>query len=597
MIGRAAPERVVEPELDRLLSVAAAVLLAGPPATGKTTIARQRASVVVGLPEAGATAGATADWTRALGGRSPVLVDDWHRHPGALEAGAAAVRDAPRPGRFLLTGATPELPAGPGIALVRVRPLSLAERGLAVPVVSLASLLRGDRPELDRRCPLTGDRYLGEVLASGLPGIRPLEEPARRRALDRYLERLVAAVPAELGRPVRDPGSLRRRLAAYAAATATTVPESTIAEVADQHRPVRLPPDAAAAYRRLLERLGIVDDLPAFAPRRRLGRLAEEPKRHLADPALAARLLGLDPALLRRSGVGADVRASLRCFGLAPAHLPEPPSARPDRRGRARRAGRVRRAAHDRRRRAGRRSPPVAAPAARRRVGRGSGAQRRRALLPQTRRLRSGAGCTPGPVIADLRWPPRPAQAPSVPPHDDTALPDAAGRRTRRPGGGHRRDHPRCAAGRSGVGGRTPPRHPQDPPRHHRDAREPLVRQLLRDVSGGRRHPDARRRSHRLRPQPAHLGLRRPVPRRERRERRRSARPPERGRRHRRRQDGWVHRVRRAGVTGLHQPRQSGVLSLQDPGARRDGLPHQQRDPQLLDVRPRLRPPGPHVRT
>ncbi len=309
MIGRAAPERVVEPELDRLLSVAAAVLLAGPPATGKTTIARQRASVVVGLPEAGATAGATADWTRALGGRSPVLVDDWHRHPGALEAVAAAVRDDPRPGRFLLTGATPELPAGPGIALVRVRPLSLAERGLAVPVVSLASLLRGDRPELDGRCPLTGDRYLGEVLASGLPGIRPLEEPARRRALDRYLERLVAAVPAELGRPVRDPGSLRRRLAAYAAATATTVPESTIAEVADQHRPVRLPPDAAAAYRRLLERLGIVDDLPAFAPRRRLGRLAEEPKRHLADPALAARLLGLDPALLRRSGVGAAGRA------------------------------------------------------------------------------------------------------------------------------------------------------------------------------------------------------------------------------------------------------------------------------------------------
>jgi hypothetical protein len=305
---RAGLGRVVEAQLDRLLSAAGAVVLAGPPATGKRAIARRRSSAVAGRAIPGSPAGAAVDWAHALGGPSPVLVEDWHRQPGALEAVAAAVRADPSPGRFLLTGAIPELPAGPGIALVRVRPLSLAERGVATPTVSLASLLRGDRPELDGRCSLAPEGYLGEVLASGFPGIRPLGEPARRRELDRYLELLVAAAPSELGRPIRDPGRLQRRLAAYAAATATTVPESTIADVADQHRPYRLPSDAHDAYRHLLERLGILDELPAIAPRARLGRLAQAPKRHLADPALAARLLGLDTSLAGRSRVGAAGR-------------------------------------------------------------------------------------------------------------------------------------------------------------------------------------------------------------------------------------------------------------------------------------------------
>ena len=59
-------------------------------------------------------------------------------------------------------------------------------------------------------------------------------------------------------------------------------------------------------YREILERLWILDPVPAWLPsRNRLNRLAQPPKHHLADPALAARLLGLDAdALLsgRESG-------------------------------------------------------------------------------------------------------------------------------------------------------------------------------------------------------------------------------------------------------------------------------------------------------
>jgi predicted AAA+ superfamily ATPase len=60
------------------------------------------------------------------------------------------------------------------------------------------------------------------------------------------------------------------------------------------------------AYRDVLERLWLLDPVPGWRPsRNRLARLTESPKHHLADPALAARLLGVDEhALLGRPSPG-----------------------------------------------------------------------------------------------------------------------------------------------------------------------------------------------------------------------------------------------------------------------------------------------------
>lgn len=49
------------------------------------------------------------------------------------------------------------------------------------------------------------------------------------------------------------------------------------------------------AYREVLERLYLPDPVPGRVPtRNQLSRAAQAPKHHLADPALAARLLGVD---------------------------------------------------------------------------------------------------------------------------------------------------------------------------------------------------------------------------------------------------------------------------------------------------------------
>jgi predicted AAA+ superfamily ATPase len=59
-------------------------------------------------------------------------------------------------------------------------------------------------------------------------------------------------------------------------------------------------------YRDVLERLWILDPVPAWLPtRNRFARISSPPKHHLADPALAARLLGVDAAaLLHAESVG-----------------------------------------------------------------------------------------------------------------------------------------------------------------------------------------------------------------------------------------------------------------------------------------------------
>src|SRR5690606_22406420 len=63
------------------------------------------------------------------------------------------------------------------------------------------------------------------------------------------------------------------------------------------------------AFRSVLERLWIVEQVPGWVPtRNQLTRLTQAPKHHLADPALAARLLGVDVgALLRGAPWGAGI--------------------------------------------------------------------------------------------------------------------------------------------------------------------------------------------------------------------------------------------------------------------------------------------------
>lgn len=96
-----------------------------------------------------------------------------------------------------------------------------------------------------------------------------------------------------------------RWMRAYAAATSTTASYEKIRDAAGSGVAEKPSKIATLPYRDALERLWILDPLPAWLPTRdHLARLGAAPN-HLADPALAARLLDADAdALLRGSSSG-----------------------------------------------------------------------------------------------------------------------------------------------------------------------------------------------------------------------------------------------------------------------------------------------------
>ena len=208
------------------------------------------------------------------------------------------------PGSFILTrSAVPDPPpthSGAGrIVRVHMRPLSLSER-LESATVSLADLLSGTRPDIGGRTDITLEDYTAEILASGLPGVRTLAGRARRSQLDGYLDRVVDRdIRDEAGVVIRSPAALRRWMTAYAAAVSTTATFETLRDAAsagEAHKPSK---KVTQQYRDVLARLWVLEDVPAWLPtNNRLSQLGHAVKHQLADPALAAQLLGVQAETL-----------------------------------------------------------------------------------------------------------------------------------------------------------------------------------------------------------------------------------------------------------------------------------------------------------
>lgn len=296
--------RIVDDELDELFAGLPAIALEGPKAVGKTATALRRAATVYRLDDEAERSIAQADPSRLLEGEHPVLIDEWQRYPEAFDRVRRAVDDGAGAGSFLLTGSAyptdPPTHSGAGrIVRVRLRPMTLAERDVGSPTVSLKQLLQGDRGPITGRTEVNLGRYVTEILASGFPGLRGLPDRVSRAQLDGYLDRIVDRDFEDLGRQVRRPGTLRRWMQAYAAATATTASYEKIRDAATSDSGEKPARATTQPYRDTLERLWVLDPVPAWLPtRNRLARLSSPSKHHLADPALAARLLGVDAATL-----------------------------------------------------------------------------------------------------------------------------------------------------------------------------------------------------------------------------------------------------------------------------------------------------------
>jgi len=296
--------RIVDAELDELLTGLSAISIEGPKAVGKTETAQRRAATTHRVDDPGQHDLFSAAPDRLISGRSPILIDEWQRLPVSWDLVRRAVDADSSPARFILTGSSAPISApthsGAGrIVTVRMRPMSLAERGIETPTVRLADLLSGERARIAASTSVDLETYADEIIRSGFPAIRELSGRILRSQLDGYLDRIVEREFTDAGHNVRNQGALRRWMTAYAAASSTTASFESIRDAASSGENDKPAKTTTLPYRATLEQLWMIEDVTAWTPsRNHLRRLAKSPVHQLADPALAARLLGVDAQAL-----------------------------------------------------------------------------------------------------------------------------------------------------------------------------------------------------------------------------------------------------------------------------------------------------------
>ena len=286
--------RIIDDELDELFAQLPAVLLDGPKGVGKTSTAEQRCATTRRLDVEAERQVVAADPSAISRDERPLLIDEWQRVHGTWDTVRRLVDQDHTGGQFLLTGSAPTSQSHSGagrITSMRMRPLTLPERGVEIPSVSLAALMSGSRA-VGGRTQISLPDYVAEMVTGGFPGLRHLEGRALTRQLDSYIERIATKDLKEAGLAIQRPATVMAWLRAYAAATGTTASWEKIrnaATIATDSHPAKT---TTQPYIELLTALRILDPVPAWLPsNNHLGVLTQSPCHYLADPALAARLV------------------------------------------------------------------------------------------------------------------------------------------------------------------------------------------------------------------------------------------------------------------------------------------------------------------
>lgn len=298
--------RTIDLELDDLLAGVYAVAIDGPKGVGKTDTALRRAAEIWYLDDPAQRERLKSDFHLAsIRDSGTVLFDEWQRLPQLWDSIRRRVDSGASPGRFLLTGsATPNdslgTHSGAGrILSLRMRPMGLHERGRTAPTVSLRDLLIGSADAVGGHSEFTLRDYANEIIAGGFPGTLGLTPRLRNSFLDAYLSRVIDRDLPDQGYTVRRPETLRRWLRAYAAASSSTTAYSRLLDATTGGDGAQPAKTTTISYRDHLSQLWLLDPIPGWLPvHNSMTQLRQAPKHQLADPALAARLLGLSASSL-----------------------------------------------------------------------------------------------------------------------------------------------------------------------------------------------------------------------------------------------------------------------------------------------------------
>jgi predicted AAA+ superfamily ATPase len=297
--------RITDTKFEQKLKTLGGLVVVGPKWCGKTTTSEQFAHSCLYLDDendgtnyiqiAGLNPGVLLD------GETPRLIDEWQLAPELFDAARRIIDKRRKSGQFIFTGSTtpPTLQtkhSGTGrFSKVEMHPMSLYESGESNGSISLAALF-DNRAVLDTPSELTIERLAFAIVRGGWPGALRLPEDVACNIASEYIESLINSdflrLQSPKGQTKRDPAKLRALLRSYARNTSTMASLETILNDVNSSG-IKMSRSTAENYLRDLKHLYAIYDQPAWNGKLRSRTpIRQAPKRHMADPSLAAAALG-----------------------------------------------------------------------------------------------------------------------------------------------------------------------------------------------------------------------------------------------------------------------------------------------------------------
>jgi predicted AAA+ superfamily ATPase len=294
--------RVFDVIVKNKLSGLGGLIIEGPKWCGKTSTAEQFAKSAVymdDLDDDNNIRIASLNPAILLNGDTPRLIDEWQLAPFIFDTVRREIDRRGAGGQFILTGSsTPPLEktkhTGTGrYSYVRMQTMSLFESSESNGSVSLSELFEGN-PVLSEPSGLTIENLAFAIIRGGWPGSLSMEQRAAKSVAGEYLASLERSdfVRSDDKRVKRNPEKIKALIRSYAKNTATPATVETIMSDVEEMG-VKVSRATIDGYVRDLKGLYVTYDQPAWSGELRSRTpLRQTPKRHLADPSLAAAAIG-----------------------------------------------------------------------------------------------------------------------------------------------------------------------------------------------------------------------------------------------------------------------------------------------------------------
>ena len=303
--------RLIEDRILKSLKSAGAVSVEGPKSCGKTWCARSLSNSEYSLVDPEDNFAnlriAKNDPAVALEGDEPHLIDEWQDVPKIWDAVRYIVDRDGRKGRFILCGSsttdkTERSHSGAARILdVKMQTMSLFESGDSSGKVSLRKLFDGDFTTVRDRSP--GLEILAWlVVRGGWPGLLDSDETSAGLLLSDYINKLCEEDAQKVDGKRRDVIKLKRLFRSLARNESTMAAKKKLSsDIVQYDGEDGLDNDTVTDYLDVFSKLHMIEDQPAYSPNYRSPvRVGKNPKRHLADPSLAAAALRLDRKALMK---------------------------------------------------------------------------------------------------------------------------------------------------------------------------------------------------------------------------------------------------------------------------------------------------------